>query len=162
MAAKTSHNLNSTLKFPSTKSTLPVTSACDLINAQSSNLGFKCAISAFCKNASFSSGLNNPDCLKLFSTTFEISSPIFFFFNIFSNFSFDKLFVDSGDTAIGNGDKLPLVISTSINAKAFVGKSSINKNIYLKILYPFNISLASKFNCKSFHLSYPVLGTLSG
>ena len=28
--------------------------------------------------------------------------------------------------------------------------------------HPSNISLASKFSCKSFHLSYPFVGTLNG
>jgi hypothetical protein len=63
--------------------------------------------------------------------------------------------IDNGETANGNGLRLPLVISTSIKAKAFIGNSTININIYLNInkTYPCNISLASKFNCKSFHLS---------
>ena len=73
-------------------------------------------MSGFCKNASFSNGLNNPDCFKLFSTTIDISDPIFCIFNIFSNSLTDFLSKDSGDTAIGRGLKFPLVISTSIKA----------------------------------------------
>ena len=41
-------------------------------------------------------------------------------------------------------------------------KDDIKKNFVLFIIYPSSISLASKFNCNSFHLSYPVLGTLKG
>ena len=44
------------------------------------------------------------------------------------------LSIDKGDTAIGSGFKFPLVISTSINAKEFVGISKIrNKVKYLFI-----------------------------
>jgi hypothetical protein len=50
-----------------------------LIKFQSSNLGFKFAISGACKNASLFNGLKRPDILKLFSTIIEISDPIFFF-----------------------------------------------------------------------------------
>ena len=39
LAANTSHNLNSTLNFSSTYSTLPVINACAFIKFQSSNLG---------------------------------------------------------------------------------------------------------------------------
>ena len=51
------------------------------------------------------------------STTIAISDPIFFFFRIFSKFSLESLSIDKGDTAIGSGFKLPLVISTSIKPK---------------------------------------------
>jgi len=57
------------------------------------------------------------------------------------------------------------VISTSIKASALIGQIiKKNKKNILNILisYPSNISLASKFNCNSFHLSYPVVGTLRG
>ena len=76
-----------------------------------------------------SSGLNRPDCLKLFSTIIEISDPRSSFFKIFLKFSFDLLSIDKGDTATGSGFKFPLVISTSIKAKALVGIiiSNINK-----------------------------------
>ncbi len=37
-----------------------------------------------------------------------------------------------------------------------------NKILNIKVYYPSSISLASKFNCNSFHLSYPVVGTLNG
>ena len=37
--------------------------------------------------------------------------------------------MDNGDTAIGNGFKLPLVMSTSIKAKALFGKNSIKASI---------------------------------
>ena len=35
----------------------------------------------FLKKASLFNGLNNPEVLRLFSTTLEISNPIFFTFN---------------------------------------------------------------------------------
>ena len=64
----------------------------------------------------------------------EISEPIFFFFKILSKFCFDTLSIDKGETAIGSGFKFPLVISTSINAKEFVGINNIkNKVKYLFI-----------------------------
>ena len=61
---------------------------------------------------------------------FEISEPMFFCLKIFSNSFLDSLSIDSGETASGRGLKLPLVISTSINAKDLVGnkKSSIKIN----------------------------------
>ena len=68
-AASTSQSLNSTLSFSPTNVTLPVIKACALIKAQSSNLGFKWAISGFCRKESLFKGLNNPDFFKLFSTT---------------------------------------------------------------------------------------------
>ena len=44
------------------------------------------------------------------------------------------LSIDKGETAIGSGFKFPLVISTSINAKEFVGINNIkNKVKYLFI-----------------------------
>ena len=72
------------------------------------------------------------------------------------NSSLDFLSNDNGETAIGKGFKFPLVISTSIKALALIGKKNkqIKKNFkYFNINYPSNISLASKFNCNSFHLS---------
>ena len=42
-------------------------------------------MSGFCKNASFLRGLKSPEDFKLFSTTVDISSPIFSFFNKFWN-----------------------------------------------------------------------------
>ena len=50
----------------------------------------------------------------MFSTIFEISEPISFFFKIFSKISLDLESIDNGDIATGRGLKLPLVISTSI------------------------------------------------
>ena len=44
------------------------------------------AISGVCKNASLFSGLKRPDVRKFFSTTIEISDPIFFFLKFFQNF----------------------------------------------------------------------------
>ena len=85
----------------------------------------------FCRNASLSKGLNRPDFTKLFSTTNEISAPISFFFNNFSKFSLDSLSIDRGETAIGRGLKLPLVMSTSIKEKALIGNKIININKYL-------------------------------
>ena len=41
-------------------------------------------------------------------------------------------------------------------------KNKIIKFFFICLSYPSNISLASKFNCNSFHLSYPVVGTLKG
>ena len=73
-------------------------------------------MSGFCKKASLFNGLKRPEVFKFFSTTTEISDPIFFFFKIFSKFFLDSSSIDKGDTAIGNGLRLPLVMSTSINA----------------------------------------------
>ena len=41
-------------------------------------------------------------------------------------------------------------------------KNKNKKFFFILLFYPSNISLASKFNCNSFHLSYPVVGTLNG
>ena len=106
--ANTSHSLNSTRNFSSIKFTFPVINACALIKFQSSNLGFKLAISGACKNASLFNGLNNPDVFKFFSTTLEISEPIFSFLRIFSKLFFEFSSIDNGDTAIGSGFKLPI------------------------------------------------------
>ena len=57
---------NSTFNFLFSIVTFPVIKACALISAQSSNLGFKCAISGFCKNASLLNGLNKPEVFRLF------------------------------------------------------------------------------------------------
>ena len=95
-------------------STFPVINACALISFQSSNLGLKCAISGSCRNESFGRGLNNPDVIKLFSTTFEISAPRSSTLTSFLNFCLESLSVASGETAIGKGFRFPLVISTSI------------------------------------------------
>jgi len=114
--ARTSHNLNSTLNLSSVKLTLPVIKAWALIKFQSSNLGFKLAMSGACKKASLSNGLKRPEIFKFFSTTIEISEPIFFTFKIFSKFFLDVSSIDNGETAIGRGFKLPLVMSTSIKA----------------------------------------------
>ena len=46
----------------------------------------------------------------------------YFFFKIFSKFFLEFSSIDNGDTAIGSGFKLPLVISTSIKANALIGK----------------------------------------
>ena len=59
--------------------------------------------------------------LKLFSTIIDISEPMFSFFNIFSKLFLEVSSMDKGDTAKGSGFKFPLVISTSISAKAFKG-----------------------------------------
>ena len=67
-------------------------------------------MSGFCKKALGSNGLNKPDCLKLFSTTFDISAPMSSSFNKSLNFSFDFWSTDNGDTANGSGFKLPEVI----------------------------------------------------
>ena len=40
---------------------------------------------------------------------------------ICSKFFLDVSSIDNGETASGRGFKFPLVISTSINAKAFIG-----------------------------------------
>ena len=114
LAASTSHNLNSTLNFSSTNFTCPVISAWAFINFQSSNLGFKCATSGFCKKAFFSKGLNNPVLLKLFSTTSDIFSPNLLIFVSFFSSCLVSLSENRGDTAIGSGFRFPLVISTSI------------------------------------------------
>ena len=75
LAAVKSQSLNSTFNFPSLTNIFPVTNACALINLQSSNRGFKCAISGFCTKASFFNGLNNPVFLKFFSINAEILLP---------------------------------------------------------------------------------------
>ena len=54
---------------------------------------------------------------------------MFFFFNNVSKLFLDFSSIDKGETARGNGFKLPLVISTSINPNDFIGKIKINKNI---------------------------------
>ena len=111
---------------------MPVISAWALIKFQSSNLGFKFAISGACKKAFLSRGLNNPEVLKLFSTIFDISEPIFSFLSIFSKPFLDSSSIDSGETANGSGFKFPLVISTSIKAFALIG---ININYNIKIFF---------------------------
>ena len=56
--------------------------------------------------------------------------------------------------AIGNGSKLPLVMSTSIKEKAgLVRKNNIKRYKKFFFTYPLNISVGSKFNCISFHFS---------
>ena len=88
-------------------------------------------MSGFCKKASLLSVLNKPVFFKLFSITFEISSPKSSKFNISKNSFLSFLSKDKGETAIGKGSRFPLVISTSTNEKAlFVLK--INKNIIVK------------------------------
>ena len=71
-------------------------------------------MSGACKKAFLSRGLNNPESLKLFSTTLDISEPIFSFLRIFSKLFLDTSSIDRGETANGSGFKFPLVISTSI------------------------------------------------
>ena len=44
-----------------------------------------------------------------------------FFFKIFSKFFLEFSSIAKGETAIGSGFKFPLVISTSIKAKLFIG-----------------------------------------
>ena len=58
----------------------------------------------------------------------DISEPIFFFFKIFSKFFLDSSSIDSGETAIGNGFRLPLVISTSIKPNDFKKGHQINSS----------------------------------
>ena len=129
LAAKTSHNLNSTLSFPFTTVTFPVIRAWALIKFQSSNLGFIFAISGACKNASLLNGLKRPEVLKLFSTIIDISDPIFSFFKTSSKNILDFSSIDKGETAKGSGFKFPLVISTSIKAKALNGINAIKNKI---------------------------------
>ena len=93
--------------------TLPVIKTWDLIKAQSSNLGFKWAISGFCRKDSLSRASNNPVFLKLFSITFEISSPKLSMFKFFLFFSLEISSVKKGETEIGKGSRFPLVISIS-------------------------------------------------
>ena len=71
--------------------------------------------------------MNKPDVFKLFSTTDEISDPIFFFFNIFSKLSLEFSSIYIADTAIGNGFRFPLVISTSIKLYDLIGKKITTK-----------------------------------
>ena len=63
------------------------------------------------------------------STIKEISDPKSFFFNILKKFFFEFSLIDKGDTAIGNGFKFPLVISTSIKAFAWIGIKTNKANI---------------------------------
>ena len=116
--ASTSQSLNSTFNFPSLTNNFPVTNAWALINLQSSNRGLRWAISGFWTKASFLSGLNNPVALKFFSTIEDIFSPNSLIF-IPSKAS-DLISTCNGDTAIGRGSRLPLVISTSISARALL------------------------------------------
>ena len=93
-AASTSQSLNSTLNLSLIKFTLPVIRAWALIKFQSSNLGFKFAISGACKNAFLSKGLNKPEVLKLFSTINDISDPMFSLSKICSKFFLDVSSID--------------------------------------------------------------------
>ena len=79
-----------------------------MIKFQSSNLGFKFAISGAWKNASLFKGLNNPEVFKLFSTIEEISEPIFSLSKILLKIFFELSSIDKGETARGNGFKFPL------------------------------------------------------
>ena len=64
----------------------------------------------------------------------DISEPMFSFFNIFSKLILEFSSIDKGETARGRGFRLPLVISTSINAKASRGSRIKNKlKIFLNI-----------------------------
>ena len=81
------------------------------------------------KNASLFNGLKRPEVLRLFSTIIEISDPIFSFLRIFSKLFFDISSIDKGDTAKGRGFRFPRVISTSIKAKAFMGKINVTNKI---------------------------------
>ena len=57
------------------------------------------------------------------------------FFNIFSKLILEFSSIDKGETAKGRGFKLPLVISTSINANALIGRNIKNKlKIFLNIV----------------------------
>ena len=81
-------------------------------------------------------GLKSPEVFKLFSTINDISSPIFFFLSKFSKLFLDFASIDRGETATGNGFKLPLVISTSIKPYDFIVENKINikdNKINLKI-----------------------------
>ena len=76
------------------------------------------------------------------------------FFNILLKLSLDFSSIDKGDTAIGNGLKLPLVMSTSIKAKALIGNKIININKYLNnifnlLTFPLHQSLIA--NLSTFH-----------
>ena len=101
-----------------------------MIKVQSSNLGFKCAISGFCKNDSLSKVSNKPVLLRLFSITLEISRPKFSMFKFFLIFSIEFLSVKKGETDIGNGSRFPLVISISTREYETPG---FNRKIKIKI-----------------------------
>ena len=77
------------------------------------------------RKASLFNGLKSPEVFKFFSTIFEISDPKFSFFIIFLKIFLEFSSIDNGDTAIGNGLRFPLVISTSIKAKALFGNNNI-------------------------------------
>ena len=92
------------------------------------------------RKASLFKGLKRPEAFKFFSTTVEISEPIFFLFKIFSKLFFEFSSIDYGETAIGRGFKLPLVISTSIKAFALIvvkNKTRIIKNFFILNILPF-------------------------
>ena len=97
-------------------------------------------MSGACKKASLLKGLNNPDVLKLFSTIFDISEPIFCFFKTCSKLFREFSSIDRGETATGRGFRLPLVISTSINAKEFIGINIKNSEIIFFIILIFVLS----------------------
>ena len=96
---------------------MPVISACAFIKLQSSNLGFKFAMSGACKKASLFRGLKDQMFLNFFLQQLKFQI-LYSFFKTFSKFFLDCSSIDNGDTAIGRGFRFPLVISTSINAKA--------------------------------------------
>ena len=109
--------------------TFPVIKACALISAQSSNLGFKWAISGFCKNAFLLSGLNKPEVFRLFSTTDEISEPTFSIFSSLLEFFFELSSWNSGETAIGKGSKYLLLYQFLLKNLLSLLKTKILKGL---------------------------------
>ena len=113
-------------------------------------------MSGFCTNESFFNGLNNPVDLKFCSITLEISSPNLSVSNN-DNFS-DFESTCNGEIAIGNGSRLPLVISTLIRLYAFLKliiKNKKIKNIFFIIfsnLLTFLLDQNLAVNSSIFHI----------
>ena len=95
------------------------------------NLGSE--ISMIVENNLKQSGLFNPLNKDAFLQKPDIANlkPRFPFFNIFLKLSFEFLSIAKGETATGRGFKFPLVISTSIKAKALIGNKINNMNKHL-------------------------------
>ena len=72
----------------------------------------------------------------MFSTIFDISDPILSFLRIFLKPFLEASSIDKGETARGSGFKFPLVISTSIKAKALIGIKNNIKPRNLKVIKP--------------------------
>ena len=92
-------------------------------------LEFKDKTDTLMKNLEVDETLGQLLVAEGFSTIEEISIPIFSFLIISWKLFLDFSSIDKGETANGNGFKFPLVISTSIKAKALIGIKAIKNNI---------------------------------